>query len=246
MNLEDSLGLMYQILSRLTRLRIMPDKMNKLDGRVCFICGKYLLNYTEKDLSYLQIHSGSKTKARPDQYHLFACTSCNNIAHMRCWYDVGERKVKKGWFGKGEYILTCPSCGTALSSKRPDRIEWDRGYRIPGSPEADILELQIKDVVAWKAGSVFGKIGRAIDGFFKAVGLGSLTNPERNAIARAAANVGKSIQDVAEKVFKIKLTPTQRAELKELRCQNCDAPLPLPKEFEDAVVCAHCGTAHLL
>ncbi|MGY5859220.1 MAG: hypothetical protein RTU63_07615 [Candidatus Thorarchaeota archaeon] len=227
-------------------MRITPDKMNKLDGRVCFICGKYLLNYSERDMAYLKIHSGSTQKAKPDQYHLFSCTNCNKIAHMKCWYNVGERKVKKGWFGKTEYILTCPNCGIDLSSKRPDRVDWKRGYRVPGATDSEILELHVKDVVTWKAGSVFGKIGRAIDDFFKAVGLGSLSDPERSAIARAAANVGKSIQDVAEKVFKIKLTPQQRAELKELRCQNCDAPLPLPGEFDDAVVCAHCGTAHLL
>ena len=227
-------------------MRITPDKMNKLDGRVCFICGKYLLNYSEKDLSYLKIHTGAKTKAKPDQYHLFACPNCNKMAHKRCWYDTGEHKVKKGWFSKSEYILTCPSCGTVLSQKRPERIDWERGYEIPGHPDSEILELQVKDVMSWKAGSVFGKIGRAIDNFFKAVGLGSLSDPERNAVARAAANVGKTIQDVAEQVFKVKLTPKQRSELKELRCQNCDAPLPLPGEFDDAVVCAHCGTAHLL
>ncbi|MHA2023110.1 MAG: hypothetical protein ACTSWQ_05560, partial [Candidatus Thorarchaeota archaeon] len=96
-------------------MRITPDKMNRLDGRVCFICGKYLLNYTAKDMTYLKIHSGSKTKAKPDQYHLFKCPNCSKIAHVRCWYDVGERKVKKGWFSKSEYILTCPSCGTDLS-----------------------------------------------------------------------------------------------------------------------------------
>lgn len=227
-------------------MRITPDKMNKLDGRVCFICGKYLLNCTEKDLAYLQIHTGNKMKAKPDQYHLFSCPNCNKMAHVRCWYDVGERKVKKGWFGKSEYILTCPSCGIEISQKRPERVDWKRGYTIPEQSESDILVLHCKDVNAWKAGSIFGKIGRAIDDFFKAVGLGSLSDPERNAVARAAANVGKTIQDVAEKVFKVKLTPEERAELKELRCQNCDAPLPLPGEFDDAVVCAHCGTAHLL
>ncbi|TFG99883.1 hypothetical protein E4H12_01110 [Candidatus Thorarchaeota archaeon] len=227
-------------------MRITPDKMNKLDGRVCFICGKYLLNYTEKDMAYLKVHSGSTMKAKPNMYHLFSCPSCTKMAHKRCWYDVGEKKVKKGWFGKSEYILSCPSCGTDLSSKREKRVDWNRGYEIPDHPESEILELHVSDVVTWKAGSVFGKIGKAIDNFFQAVGLGSLTNPERNAVARAASNVGKTIQDVAERVFKIKLTPQQRAELKELRCQNCDAPLPMPGEFVDAVVCAHCGTAHLL
>ena len=56
----------------------------------------------------------------------------------------------------------------------------------------------------------------------------------------------KPHHDFVYSVAKIKLTPQQRSELKELRCQNCDAPLPLPGEFDDAVVCAHCGTAHLL
>jgi len=231
---------------RLTNLRIMPDKMNKLDGRTCFICGKYLLNNTEKDLAYLKVHSGSPMKAKPKMYHLFPCPHCDKIAHKRCWYDVGERKVKKGWFGKSEYILSCPSCGTDLSSKRPKRGDWKRGYEIPGHPDSEILELHVPDVMTWKAGSVFGKIGRAIDNFFQAVGFGSLSDPERNSISRAAQNVGKTIQDVAERVFKIKLSPKQRSELKELRCQNCDAPLPLPGEFDDAIVCAHCGTAHLL
>ena len=227
-------------------MRITPDKMNKLDGRVCFICGKYLLNCSENDLAYLKVHTGSSRKAKPNMYHLFSCPNCNKMAHKRCWYDVAERKVKKGWFGKSEYILTCPSCGTDLSPKREKKGDWKRGYELPGYPNSELLELHVSEVKTWKAGSVFGKIGRAIDDFFKAVGLGSLTDPERNAVARAAANIGKSIQDVAEKVFKIKLTPKQRAELKELRCQNCDAPLPLPGEFDDAVVCAHCGTAHLL
>lgn len=227
-------------------MKITPDKMNKLDGRTCFICGKYLLNNSEKDLAYLKIHSGSTMRAKPKMYHLFPCPHCNKIAHKRCWYDVGERKIKKGWFGKSEYILSCPSCGTDLSSKRPKRVDWKRGYELPGHPDSEILELHVPDVMTWKAGSVFGKIGRAIDNFFQAVGLGSLSDPERNSIGRAAQGVGKTIQDVAERVFKIKLTPQQRSELKELRCQNCDAPLPLPGEFDDAVVCAHCGTAHLL
>ncbi len=227
-------------------MRIMPEKMNKLDGRTCFICGNYLLNNSEGDLAYLKVHSGSTMKAKPNMYHLFACPHCNKIAHKRCWYDRGERKIKKGWFSKSEYILTCLSCGTDISAKKPERVDWKRGYEIPGHPDSEILELHVSDVMTWKAGSVFSKIGRAINDFFKAVGLGSLTDPERGAVASAANNVGKTIQDVAEQVFKIDLTPKQRAELKELRCQNCDAPLPLPGEFDNAIVCAHCGTAHLL
>ncbi|TFG32478.1 hypothetical protein EU527_10000 [Candidatus Thorarchaeota archaeon] len=159
---------------------------------------------------------------------------------------MGEKKVKKGWFSKSEYQLTCPSCSTILSQKRPQRVDWKRGYQIPGRPEVDLLELQVQDVIAYKAGSFFGKIGKAIDGLFQSVGLRSLSNPERSAVARAAHRVGKTIQDVAEQVFRMKLTQEQRSDLKELRCQNCDAPLPLPGEFADAVVCAHCGTAHLL
>ncbi|TFG34315.1 hypothetical protein EU527_04185 [Candidatus Thorarchaeota archaeon] len=227
-------------------MRITPEKMRKLDGRTCFICGKYLLNYSENDLAYLEVHSGSSVKAKPNKYFLFPCPNCSKIAHLRCWYDIGEKKVKKGWFSKSEYQLTCPSCKTILSPKRPQRVDWKRGYQIPGYPEGDLLELQVQDVIAYKAGSFFGKIGRAIDGLFQSVGIGSLSNPERGAIAKAAHKVGKTIQDVAEQVFRIKLTPEQRSGLKELRCQNCDAPLPIPGEFADAVVCAHCGTAHLL
>ena len=227
-------------------MRLTPEKMRKLDGRTCFICGNYLLNYSESDMAYLEVHTGGSTKAKPNKYFLFSCPNCNKIAHLRCWYDHGEKKVKKGWFSKSEYQLTCPSCKTILSQKRPKRVDWKYGYQIPGHPESDLLELQVQDVLSYKAGSVFGKIGKAIDSFFQAVGLGSLSDPERGAVAKAAQRVGKTIQDVAERVFRIKLTPEQRSEMKELKCQNCGAPLPLPREFDDAVVCAHCGTAHLL
>ncbi len=227
-------------------MRLTPEKMQKLDGRTCFICGKYLLNYSEDDMAYLEVHTGSPVKAKPNKYFLFSCPECNKIAHLRCWYDVGEKKIKKGWFKKSEYQLICPSCKSVLSPTRIQKTEWKHGYHILGHPEDDLLELQVQDVVSYKAGSMFGKIGKAIDSFFQAVGLGSLSDPERSSIARAAQQVGKTIQDVAEKVFKIKITPEQRSELKELRCQNCGAPLPLPGEFDDAVVCAHCGTAHLL
>ncbi|MBN2228456.1 MAG: hypothetical protein JW779_02610 [Candidatus Thorarchaeota archaeon] len=227
-------------------MRITPDKMNKLDGRTCFICGSFLLNWTTKDLAYLRVHTGGKAKVRPDMYYLFSCPSCEKIAHKRCWYDVGERKIRKGFFKKPDWKLICPDCGAELAPPTSNRIDWERGYEIPGHPDSEILQLYCSDVIAWKAGSMFGKIGKAIDSFFQAVGLGSLTNPERSAIARAAQKVGKTIQDVAERVFKIRLTPQERSQLKELKCQNCGAPLPLPGEFDDAVVCAHCGTAHLL
>ena len=64
-------------------MRITPDKMNKLDGKVCFICGRYLLNWSSKDLAYLKVHTETKTKAKPDMYHLFACPNCGKIAHKR-------------------------------------------------------------------------------------------------------------------------------------------------------------------
>ncbi len=226
-------------------MRITPDKMNKLDGRTCFICGQYLLNNSSNDLAYLKIHTGGTMKIKPDTYFLFPCPNCNKIAHKRCWYDVGERKKRKGFFGK-EWQMVCPDCGHILSSKRPVRLDWNKGYEIPGHPDSELLELQVPEVMSWKAGSVFGKIGRAIDNFFLSVGLGSLSDPERSAIGRAAQRIGKTIQDVAEQVFKLNIPKEQRSELRDLKCQNCGAPLPLPGEFEDAVVCAHCGTAHLL
>ena len=134
--------------------------MRKLDGRTCFICGKYLLNYTESDIAYLEVHSGDSVKARPNKYYLFSCPNCNKIAHLRCWYDIGEKKIKKGWFGKSEYQLTCPSCNSVLSQKRPKKGDWKHGYRVPGHTEEDLLELQVQDVIAYKAGSMFGKIGK--------------------------------------------------------------------------------------
>jgi len=227
-------------------VKLTPDKLSKLDGRTCFICGRYLLNYKESDMAYSEVHTGDSIKTKPPKYFLYECPECKKIAHLRCWYDVGENKIKKGWFKGSEFQLICPSCKTVLSPKRPKKTDWKHGYRIPSHPEEDLLELQVQDVISYKAGSVFGKIGKAIDSFFQAVGLGSVSDPERSSIARAAQRVGKTIQDVAERVFRIKITPEQRSELKELRCQNCGAPLPTPGEFDDAIVCAHCGTAHLL
>ncbi|RDE17189.1 MAG: hypothetical protein C4K48_00225 [Candidatus Thorarchaeota archaeon] len=227
-------------------MRITPEKMNKLDGKVCFICGRYLLNWTDNDLAYLKVHTGTKAKASPDMYHLFACPSCGKIAHKRCWYDIGEKKIKRGWFKKPDWRLTCPSCGTALAPETSERVDWESGYELPSHPDSEVYELHTPDVIAWKAGSAIGKIGRAIGGVFQAVGLGSVTDPERSEIARAAQRVGKTIQDVAERVFRLKPTPAERSQMKELKCQNCGAPLPLPGSLDDAVVCPHCGTAHLL
>jgi hypothetical protein len=219
--------------------------MNKLDGKTCFICGKFLLNSTEDDMAYLPVHTGKSMRARPDRYYLFTCPNCQSTGHKRCWYNVGERKSRKGWFGK-EWQMICPNCGHVLSEKREDRVDWRKGYQIPGHPDDDLLELHKQDVVAWKAGSLFRSIGRAVDGFFKSVGLGSLNAPEQSAVSRAAARIGKSLQDVAQKVFKLDMSKEEREKITELKCQNCGAPLPLPDQFAEAVVCAHCGTAHLL
>ncbi|MFX1484682.1 MAG: hypothetical protein ACFFCP_16015, partial [Promethearchaeota archaeon] len=200
-------------MDELRDLRITPDKMNKLDGKTCFICGNYLLNYSGNDFAYLKVHTGRTTKARPDQYFIFACPNCQSYAHKRCWYNVGERKTRKGFFGK-EWQMVCPSCGHIISPKRSDRTDWKRGYEIPGHPDSELLQLHISDVIAWKAGSLFGKIGRAIDGFFQAVGLGSLSDPERNSVASAAQRIGKSIQDVADRVFKLSVPIEKRSELR--------------------------------
>lgn len=226
-------------------MRITPDKMKELEAKTCFICGRYLLNSTGNDTAYIPVHSGGSVKARPEKYYLFSCPNCQSTGHKRCWYDVGERRYRKGWFGK-EWQLICPNCRHVLSEKRENRVDWKDGYQIPGHPDDELPELHKQDVVAWKAGSLFRNIGLAVDGFFKSVGIGSLDDPEQNAIARAAARIGKTLQDVAQQVFKLDLSQKERSEITELRCQNCGAPLPLPGQFKDAVVCAHCGTAHLL
>lgn len=226
-------------------MRITPNKIGRLDGRTCFICGKYLLNTTGDDMAYLPVHTGKSVRAEPERYYLFSCPNCESTAHKRCWYNVGEQKFRKGWFGK-EWQLICPSCGHVLSEKREDRTDWKKGYQIPGHPDSELLEIYRADVVAWKAGSVFRSIGRAVDGFFKSVGIGSLDSPEQSSVARAAAKIGKTLQDIAQQVFKLDLSEKERSELKELKCLNCGAPLPLPGEFDDAVVCTHCNTAHLL
>jgi hypothetical protein len=196
-------------------------------------------------MDWLKLPAGNKQMAKPDKYHLFQCPECKKYAHKRCWYDVGEIKTRKGWFGS-QWTLHCPSCGVQLSEKREKREDWKRGYEIPGHSDDELMELYVSDVLAWKAGSIFGKIGKAIDSFFKAVGLGSLTDSETSSVARAAKKIGKTISDVAQRVFKLELPPEHRTELKELVCQNCGAPLPLPEPHEEAVVCEHCGTAHLL
>ena len=227
-------------------MRVTPDKMGKLDGQKCFICGRYLLNNTNEDLAYTQVHTGAKVKAKPDTYYLFSCPNCQKTGHKRCWYDVAEKTIKEGWFGKKQWRLECPGCHQILSEARPEKVDWEHGYQIPGHPDEELIGLQIPDVLAWKAGSVVGKIGHAVDGFFKSVSVGSLSASETSAIAQAAARIGKTLRDVANMVFRLDTPAAKRSEIKDLKCQHCGAPLPIPKQFEQAVVCAHCGTAHLL
>ncbi|MHA2163986.1 MAG: hypothetical protein ACXABF_16345 [Candidatus Thorarchaeota archaeon] len=231
-------------------MKVPPDRISKFDGKTCFICGKYLLNNSVKDLAYLPVHTGKSVMAKPDKYFLYPCPNCSKVAHKRCWYNHGEKKRKKGFFGKSKWQLQCPSCGHVLSNEREAKIDWKKGYQIPSAPDEELIELHIAEIQQWKAGSFFGKIGlgisRAIDSFFRTLKLSSLNESETNAVSGAAAKVGRTLSDVAQNVFKLSITPDERKELKELRCQNCDAPLPLPEYYEEAVVCEHCGTAHLL
>lgn len=227
-------------------MKISPAKIGKFDAKTCFICGKYLLNNTPGDLAYLPLHTGQTSKAKPDMYFLFGCPNCGKIAHKKCWFKHGEKKKKKGWFGGSEWQLVCPSCTQPLSPKRDKIRSWKKGYQIPGHPDEELIELHVREVMTWKAGSVFGKISKAIDSFFVAVGLRSLSSKETSSIDRAAAKIGKTIQDVAKDVFRLEIPVEERSKLTELKCQNCGAALPLPEPYEEAVVCAHCGTAHLL
>ncbi|RLI49555.1 MAG: hypothetical protein DRO73_06040 [Candidatus Thorarchaeota archaeon] len=227
-------------------MRLTIDKIAELDGKTCFICGRYLLNNTRRDLAYAEVHTGRPVLLRPERYYLFACPNCGKIAHKRCWYEVADKKVKRSFFRTKGWKIVCPSCGFEISGLRPNRLDWRHGYQIPGHPDSELMELYTSDVLAYKAGALFGKVGQAIDGLFKVVGLSSVTDPERNAIAAAAARVGKTLSDIAAKVFKLDIPPERRAEITALKCQNCGAPLPLPPPGEKAVVCEHCGTAHLL
>ena len=179
-------------------------------------------------------------------YYLFSCPNCGKVAHKRCWYNHGEVKKRNGWFGKKEWRLVCPNCEQQISSKRFQRVDWKKGYQIPGYPDSELPELYTADVLAWKTGSIFGKIGQAVDGFFKSIGLGSLTDSETGAITKAAKKIGKAFRDVAERVFKLEIPVEKRREITALTCQNCGAPLPMPEPYEEAVVCENCGTAHLL
>ncbi|MFW9920326.1 MAG: hypothetical protein ACFFED_12055 [Candidatus Thorarchaeota archaeon] len=230
-------------------MKLTADKMDKFKDRPCFICGKDLLTNTMADLAYVPNAVGQSLKHKPERYFLFPCPNCSKVAHKRCWYNHGEKTHKKGFFSK-EYRLECPGCGQILSPKRDKKINWQKGYEIPGHPDNELIEVHLAAVRDWRRGRSIGdfisRVGQAIETFFKAVGLGSLTDRETSAVARAAEKIGKGISDVAEKVFRLDISPEERSEIKELKCQNCGAPLPLPEYWEEAVVCSHCRTAHLL
>ncbi len=230
-------------------MKLTADKMDRFKDRPCFICGRDLLSYKTEDLAYVPNVAGRTIKHKPERFYLFPCPNCSKLAHKRCWYKHGEKEHKKGFFSK-EYRLECPSCGQILSPTHDKKTPWKKGYQIPGHPDEELIEVHIAAIRDWKRGRTIGaflsKVGAAIDTFFKSVGLGNLTDTETNAIARAAAKIGKGISDVAENVFRLDITPEERADLKELKCQNCGAPLPLPEYWEEAVVCEHCNTAHLL
>lgn len=230
-------------------MRITLDKMNRLDGQVCFICGRFLLNYEEGDIAYMEIVVGGATKAKPERYHLFECPSCGKMGHKRCWYEHAQKQVGGGIFraSKG-WQMNCPSCGHPVVSLTTDRKDWKRGYQIPGHPDSDIPEIYLSDVTEYKAGAFLGKIGAAIGGIMKAVavGISNLTNAERNLVAAAAKKIGQPMSSISDEVIRLNIPADQRSQLKELRCQHCGANLPLPGKFDDAVICGHCNTAHLL
>jgi len=228
-------------------LRVTVDKMGKLDGQLCFICGRYLLNSGEGDLAYAEIIMGGPQKAKPERYHLFACPGCGKMAHKRCWYNVADKPLRGGLFsGPKGWEMKCPSCGHMISGLTKERKDWRRGYQIPDHPDSELPELYLADTQSYKAGSFFGKIGSTIGDFFKAVGLAGLSANEKSSISAAAERVGRTLQNISSQVFRLNVTPAQRAELKELKCQHCGAALPLPGQFDEAIVCQHCGTAHLL
>ncbi|MBD3406963.1 MAG: hypothetical protein GF411_12670 [Candidatus Lokiarchaeota archaeon] len=227
-------------------MKLSINKIGKLDGKTCFICGKYLLNNTSGDLAYIRLGNGQSMKAKPDKYYLFRCPKCSRIGHKRCWFDHGEKKIKRGWFKSPDWQLVCPGCGSVLSDKRPEKIDWKEGYQIPGYPDQELYELVVSDVFSWKAGSMFSKVRTAIGNFFTAVGLGSLTSEENKAIRDAADRIGKKFQHISEKVFRLEIPEGKTTDITSLTCQNCGAPLPVPDPLVEAVVCEHCNTAHLL
>ncbi|NWF95992.1 MAG: hypothetical protein HXY34_07590 [Candidatus Thorarchaeota archaeon] len=235
-------------------MRVTTDKMRHLDGQQCFICGRYLLNNTMDDLAYVEIVVGGPRRAKPDRYHLFQCPNCGKIGHKRCWYNHAEKKVGGGIFSapKG-WEMKCPSCGHLIVPLRKEKKDWARAYQIPGHPDEELLEIWVQDVHSYKSGSIIGKIGSviggvgaAIGGVLRAVGLASLTPSEKTAVSDAAQRAGKTWSEIAQQVFRLNIPPEQRSQIRDLRCQHCNAPLNPPGQFDTAIVCEHCGTAHLL
>ena len=226
-------------------MRFSVEKMKNLDGKNCAICGKALLKYNSDFLAYLPLPTGKSVKAKPERYHLFQCPNCEKIAHKKCWYRHGDVKVKTGIFSSA-YQLKCPNCEQILSGKRDKRRTWMKGYQIPGYPDEDLIEIFLSDIKSFQGGSFLDKIGSTIGGIFKAIGIAALNDRETSAIATAAERVGMTISQIGKQIFKVDATPAQRQGMEELKCQNCGAPLPVPDQFVEAVVCAHCGTAHLL
>ncbi len=228
-------------------MRIGVDKLNRLEGQHCFICGKPLLSHRIDDLAYIPVIKGGSVKAKPERYYLFQCPSCNKIGHKRCWYDVADRPVGGGIiFGPKGREMKCPACGYLIAPLRKEWVEWIRGYQIPGHPDEELFEIWVGDVNSYKAGAFISKIGAAIGGLFRAVKLGSLTASEKSAVSEAAQRVGKSFSDLSQQVFRLDVSQQDRQALRDLRCMHCSAPLPSPGQFDDAIVCQHCGTAHLL
>lgn len=226
-------------------MRISVEKMKNLEGKNCAICGKQLLAYNSDNLAYLPLPTGKSVKAKPERYHLFQCPNCEKIAHKRCWYRHGDEKMKTGMFSSA-YQLKCPNCEQVLSGKRDKRRTWMKGYQIPGHPDEDLIEVFLSDIKSFKGGSFLDKIGSTIGNVFKAIGIAALNDRETSAIATAAERVGMTISQIGQQIFKVNVTPAQRRGMEELKCQNCGAPLPVPDQFVEAVVCVHCGTAHLL
>ena len=242
---EDLFRELFSVRFRELAMRISVEKMKHLEGKNCAICGKPLLKYNSDFLAYLPLPTGKSVKAKPERYHLFQCPNCEKIAHKRCWYRHGDKKVKTGMFSSA-YQLKCPNCEQVLSGKRDKRRSWMKGYQIPDYPDEKLIEIFLSDIKSFQGGSFLDKIGSTIGGVFKAIGAAALNERETSAISRAAEAVGMTISQIGKQIFKVDVTPAQRQGMEELKCQNCGAPLPMPDQFAEAAVCAHCGTAHLL
>ncbi len=227
-------------------MKVPLEMLAQYDQQTCFICGRYLLNWGYKDISWQRLPTGKSHKKRPERYALFACPNCGRLAHKRCWYDHADRPEKRGLFRKGPWKMVCPSCGVQIGPERDERTPWDKGYEIPGHPDDTIPELYTSDVRSYRAGAWVRRVKESVLGFFRAVGLNTLNEEEMDAVSRAAARIGKTMSDIAGRVIRLDENGKKRDELLELRCVNCGAPLPLPEKGETATVCEHCGTAYLL